>query len=91
MNSKQLLQTLEPMTHGDRVRHMIQMGQQSRQDANIADTLNQLAQGNFYERYLALQSCYSSRNIQIVTRSLVDPSRQIRATGAAALGAVWRG
>ena len=79
MTPQQLLRTLEPLTYSDRIRKMIQMGQRSRQDSNVAKTLNQFAQGNFYERYLALQSCYSSRNLQMVRRSLVDPSRQIQA------------
>ncbi len=47
-------------------------------DADIATLLKDLEQGGFYERLLAIQSCFGSSNGSHVLRALVDPSRIIR-------------
>lgn len=72
-----LLCSLESLTHRDRVRQMVELGR-SRQDPAAANLLQQLAQGNFYERYLALHACYGSQNIALIIQKLNDSSRQLR-------------
>jgi hypothetical protein len=78
MNSKTLLQVLEPLTHQGRMQQMVEIGKQSRENWEFASTLNQLAGGDFYQRYLALQSCYGSQNIGLINQSLSDSSGRIR-------------
>ncbi|KJH72262.1 HEAT repeat domain-containing protein [Aliterella atlantica] len=78
MTPTTLLQSLETLTHKARMRQMVEIGRRSRQEQNLADTLNQLACGNFYERYLALQSCYGSQNIELILQGISDRSRQLR-------------
>ena len=57
---------------------MVQIGRQSRDNKALASTLNQLAQGDFYQRCLSLQSCYGSQNIELINQSLSDSSCRIR-------------
>lgn len=78
MTLAELLRSLESLTHRDRVRQMVALGARSRQDADVANMLQQLAQGNFSERYLALYACYGSQNIALIIQSLSDSSRQLR-------------
>lgn len=78
MNSKTLLQTLEPLTHQARMGQMVEIGRQSRNNKDLASTLNQLAREDFYQRYLALQSCFGSQNIELINQSLSDRSRKLR-------------
>jgi hypothetical protein len=78
MTPKKLLQILESLNHADRTKQMVEWGQRSQTDPNVAATLYQLSRGNFYERYLALQSCFGSRNQTFITQSLSDPSQCIR-------------
>ncbi len=78
MNPNTLLQTLEPLTHQARMRQMVEIGRQSRDNRDLVSTLERLARGDFYERYLALQSCFGSENIELINQSLSDPSRKLR-------------
>lgn len=78
MNLNTLLRTLEPLTHQGRMQQMVQIGRQSRDNKNLASTLNQLALGDFYQRYLTLQACYGSENIGLINQSLSDSSHRIR-------------
>ncbi len=57
---------------------MVQIGRQSRDNKALASTLNQLAQGDFYQSCLSLQSCYGSQNIELINQSLSDSSCRIR-------------
>ena len=57
---------------------MVQIGRQSRDNKALASALNQLAQGDFYQRCLSLQSCYGSQNIELINQSLSDSSCRIR-------------
>jgi hypothetical protein len=47
-------------------------------DAEIIAVLAALQQGGFYERWLALQACYGSRDGASVLRLLRDPSQTLR-------------
>lgn len=72
------MKELEPLTHDARMRRMLEVGRQAAQDAVVAAALTALEQGGFYERWLALQSCFGSRDGAHALRALVDPSRSIR-------------
>ncbi len=76
MTLEDLLEQLERLSHAERVRIMIDLGR--RNDAESRALLADLAQGGFYERYIALYSCFGSRNREQVLRALADPSRLIR-------------
>src|ERR1700733_13064972 len=78
MTMQQLLQVLEPLTYKARLQHMIDLGRQAANNVDIATLLTDLKQGDFYERLLAIQSCYGSYNRDHVLRALTDPSRIIR-------------
>jgi HEAT repeat protein len=71
-----LLEQLERLSHAERVRIMIDLGR--RNDSESQALIAELAQGGFYERYMALYSCFGSRNREQVLRALADPSRLIR-------------
>jgi hypothetical protein len=57
---------------------MVELGQQSLQNSQIATTIDRLATGDVYERLLAIQSCFGSRDGERVVRACEDPSRLIR-------------
>jgi len=75
---EQLLQDLEPLAYADRIRRMVELGRQARQDAATQALLAALATRGFYERQLALFACGGSRDAAQVLRALADPSRLIR-------------
>jgi hypothetical protein len=74
-----LIDELEPLTHAQRVRRMVDLGRRARDDANTAQLLLQLEDGDTYERWLALAACFGSRDADHVLRALADPSRLVRA------------
>ncbi len=76
MTTEELLAQLETMTHAGRVRAMIDLGRRS--DTESQAILTELAQGGFYERFLALYSCFGSQQREPVLRALADPSRILR-------------
>ncbi len=78
-----LLARLEPLTHDARVRELVALGRASKDDAGSAAALTDLEGRGFYERYLALLSCYGSRDGAHVLRALADPSRTVRALAVA--------
>jgi hypothetical protein len=78
MTPKQLLQECERLTHSGRMRRMVEIGQLAASDASVAETLTVLAQGDMYQRILATQACYGSRDSAQVLRALTDPSHGVR-------------
>jgi hypothetical protein len=78
MKLKRLLQEFESLPHAARVRRMIELGHFAKSDADVAATITLFERGSFYERGLALNSCYSSRDGAQVLRALADPSQAIR-------------
>ncbi len=78
MTPSQLLKELEPLTHDGRVRRMVEVGRLASTDSSGADTLDSLERGTFYERRLALVSCFGSRDGSRVLRAIDDASRHIR-------------
>src|SRR5690349_3913055 len=78
MTPEQLLQECETLTYSGRMRRMFELGRIAAVDASIARTLATLAQGDVYQRALALQSCSGSHDTAQVLRALSDPSCSIR-------------
>ncbi len=66
MNPNTLLQTLEPLTHQAQRQQIVEIGRQSRDNRDLVGTLERLVRGDFYKRYLALQSCFGSENIELI-------------------------
>ncbi len=78
MTPEQLLQHCEKLTHAGRLQYMVEFGRLTASDANVRDTIAVFAQGDVYQRLLATQSCYGSRNAAQVLLALADPSRSVR-------------
>ncbi len=80
----QMLQELEPLTHNARIERVIELGRQASKGVegtggtDAAAILAAWEQGEYYERWLALYSCFGSRDSAHVLRSCADPSRLIR-------------
>src|SRR5260370_18493049 len=78
MTLDQLLQDVETLPHAARVQTMIELGRRSQTDPETAMLLSELAQGEWYQRFLALYSCFGSANAGQVLVVLSDPSRVVR-------------
>src|SRR5690348_9478480 len=78
MTIDQLLQDLEVLTHAVRVQKMIELGRRSTNDPEIAALLNEMAQGEWYQQFLALYSCFGSANATQVLATLTHSSRILR-------------
>ena len=68
------LEELEPLTHRERMRRMVALGR----DPEARAKIDALWRGGVYERTLALQSVYGSRDGARVVAAAGDPSRTIR-------------
>jgi hypothetical protein len=77
MTPEELLLECETLTYHDRMHRMVELGQQAASDSSISETLAALAQGDVYQRILATQSCYGSRDTAQIVQSLSDPSRSV--------------
>lgn len=73
-----LVKQLETVTHAARMRRMTELGRAAATDAQIAQTLTALENGGFYERCLALQSCFGSKDGGHALRAIEDPSSIIQ-------------
>lgn len=87
MTPEKLLRECEVLPHNGRMRRMVEPGRLATSDTHTGNTLAVLAQGDTYQRVLATQACYGSRDSAQVVRALSDPSRRVRglALGLAAL------
>ena len=79
MTREELLRQLEGLTHDGRMRRMFEIGRLSREDGSIEPLLRELENGGFYQRRLALHSCYGSGDGARVVRLVADESRLLRA------------
>lgn len=80
MSRTNLLTELESLTHSARMRRMVEHGKLARGDSAARQVLDELRTGGVYERRLAVQACYGSRDAETVLAALVDPSRLVRST-----------
>ncbi len=78
MTLELLLQEFEQFTYTQRMYRMVELGRMIDDDASIAETIRQLAQGSTYQRLLALQSCYGSRDTAMPLQALADSSYSMR-------------
>jgi hypothetical protein len=76
MTVEELLRDLEGLNHGGRVRAIVALGQ--RDDTESRALIADLERGGFYERSLALYTCFGSRDGEHALRALSDPSRLLR-------------
>lgn len=79
MTPEQLLHECEKLTHDGRMKRMVEVGRLASGDASVRKTLASFAQGDVYQRALATQACYGSRDSSQVLQALSDPSRNVRA------------
>ena len=77
-NPQKLINSWESLTHRDRVTEMIELGKQEASDSDVSNLLDRLQEGNYYERMLALYSCYGSYNESRVLTAIKDDSRSIK-------------
>lgn len=73
-----LLQQFETSTHSERVRRMVEIGRQSTNDESARKTIDTLSSGSLYERALALESCYGSREVSIAKQALTTDSKHLQ-------------
>lgn len=75
-----LLNQFETMCYSDRVQFMVKLGKQAKheQDSKAREMISTLEQGVFYQRHLALISCYGSHDKNHIFRAAQDPSLTIR-------------
>ncbi len=78
MTPGDVLREVEGLTHAARMARIVEVGRQETGDGSVARAISALAGGGFYERYLALQSCFGSRDGARVLAALDDPSHAIR-------------
>src|ERR1051326_7716572 len=76
MTTEELVYQLESLTHAARVQAMLELGR--RNDAESAALIAALEQGGFFERWMALYTCFGSQDSAHVRRALTDQSRIIR-------------
>jgi hypothetical protein len=80
---EELLAEVEPLSHAARVRRMVEVGRLAATDPTVSATLAELERRGHYERYLALQACFGSRDGAHALRAITDPSRGLRALATA--------
>ncbi len=78
MTPAQILQELEPLKHDTRIDRVIELGRQANTEIDAARIIVAWEQGDYYERWLALYSCFGSRDSEHVLRAFADPSDTIR-------------
>lgn len=72
------LRDLEKISHDERTRRMVDLGRRISVDSKAAQIIESLSQLGFYERLLALRSCYGSKNATQAIKALSDPSNLIK-------------
>ena len=61
---------------------MIALGRRAITESEVAALIADLAQGNFFARYMAIYTCYTSHHAQQVMQALADASQIIRGVAA---------
>ncbi|MDI1431449.1 hypothetical protein [Polyangium sorediatum] len=83
-----LLAEIEPLTHNERIRRVIEVGRKAAQgDTDARTTLDELHQSpEIYERVLGLWSVFGSRDAARVVAGLSDASRTVRRRASCMVG-----
>jgi hypothetical protein len=78
MTPDQLLKECAKLTHAGRIQRMVELGRLATSDESVRVTIAQLARSGVYQRILATQTCYGSRDSAQILQALSDPSRSVR-------------
>ena len=77
-DSAKLVNSLESLPYRNRILAVIELGREAKNDTEKVRLIDDLQQGNHYERLLALYSCYGSYDGEGVLTAINDSSRSIR-------------
>lgn len=78
MNLDHLLAEFEQLSYVQRIKRMVQLGQQASNNPQISQLIAQLAQSlSIYQRRLALFSCYGSHNSSLIRQFIGDPAQSL--------------
>ncbi|WP_110514316.1 HEAT repeat domain-containing protein [Herpetosiphon llansteffanensis] len=78
MNHNQLLAEFEQLSAAQRIKRMVALGQQARNNPQSSQLIEQLAQSlSIYQRRLALWSCYGSHDSSLIRRFISDPAQSL--------------
>lgn len=77
MKLTRFLADCESLTDAQRWAQARELGQRSRSDPRAAETLSSLAQGNFYQRRLALIAADAADQQDMIAAALLDPSGRL--------------
>lgn len=78
MDKTQFLKELDGLTHSARIQRMVELGRASQADASARALIDSLEEGDVYERFLATESCFGSRDGARLLRRVSDPSALVR-------------
>lgn len=86
----QLLQELENLSHTARIERMVAFGKAAITDQQVRNTISALEQdtSSYYSRYLALYTCFGSRDGAHVVRAISDASRLVRGLALSLAGPI---
>ncbi len=76
--TEKLINSLESLTYRDRISEAIKLGRKEPNDSKVTNLIDDLQQGNYYERLLALYSGYGSYQGERVLTAIKDSSRSLR-------------
>ncbi|MCA0350872.1 MAG: hypothetical protein LCH85_02645 [Chloroflexi bacterium] len=78
MNLDHLLAEFEQLSYAQRIKRIVQLGQQASNNPQISQLITQLAQSpSIYQRRLALFSCYGSHNSSLIRQFIGDPAQSL--------------
>ncbi|MDJ0592333.1 MAG: hypothetical protein QNJ72_20460 [Pleurocapsa sp. MO_226.B13] len=77
-NSQKLIDSFESLTYRDRILEIIKLGKKEASNPDVVTLIDDLQRDNYYQRLLALYSCYGSYNGERVLTAIEDSSRSIR-------------
>jgi hypothetical protein len=78
MRTSALPKRFQELEYDQRVREVVTLGLRARHDKQAAQTIAALADGTADERWLALKSCFGSRDQALILRLCQDPSRAVQ-------------
>ena len=61
-NSEKLINSFESLTYCDRILEVIKLGREEETNSDVVNLIDDLPRCNYYQRLLALYSCYGSYN-----------------------------
>ena len=91
MTLAELQAELETLAYGARMTRIIALGRDAQNAPLTKSLLDEMEQGGFDLRWMALNSCYGSRDGERALRMLTDSSRLIRRGAAAMLAQIGTG